>query len=223
MQRFRVSEYIQWNITEERVETIKYLCAGRPGPNTPSRHEIHSQFRFNFTRNQKAIDKAMLLAGWRIYVVNAPVKELSLNQAISYYRDQWEVEHDIQHWKKGSLPALPLFLRIETRIRGLMFLLTLALQALTLLEFVARRELAVNKQELSGLVPGNPKMKTARPSAERLLAVFQSLHLLIEDTEKHQSVVLVEALSDIQCLVLKLLQIPQDVYLVHNEPKTAPS
>ena len=181
------------------------------------------QFRFAFTRNQEAIDKALLLAGWRIYVVNAPVNELSLNQALSYYRDQWEVEHDIQHWKKGSLPALPLFLRIETRIRGLMFLLTLALQALTLLEFVARRELAANKQKLAGLVPGNPKMKTARPSAERLLAVFQQLHLLIEGSVQHHSVVLVETLSDIQRQILKLLQIPEDVYLFQAVPKAAPS
>jgi transposase len=118
--RHRVPDYFQWNITEERVETIKYLRPGRPGPNTPFRCELHSQFRFEFSRNQNTIDKAMLLAGWRIYVVNAPPEELSLHQAISYYRNQWEVEHDIQHWKKGSLPTLPLFLRIETRIRGLM-------------------------------------------------------------------------------------------------------
>ncbi len=41
-------------------------------------------------------------------------------------------------------------------------LLLIALQALTLLEFVAQRELAERKEALAGLVPGNPKMKTTR-------------------------------------------------------------
>jgi hypothetical protein len=37
--------------------------------------------------------------------------------------------------KGGHLPALPLFLHIEWRIRGLMLLLLIGLQVLTLLEW----------------------------------------------------------------------------------------
>jgi hypothetical protein len=46
------------------------------------------------------------------------------------------------------------------------------LQALTLMEFVARSELAKKDESISGLVPGNPKMKTKRPTAEQLLSQF---------------------------------------------------
>jgi len=96
------------------------------------------------------------------------------------------------------LPALPLYVRIPERIRGLMLLLTVALQALTLLEFVAHRELETCQETIAGLVPGNPKIKTARPSAERLLAQVTG-HL-------------VETLAPLQRRILDLLNIPGMVY-----------
>jgi hypothetical protein len=40
------------------------------------------------------------------------------------------------------------------------------------MEFVSRRELAKSDESISGLVPGNPKMKTTRPTAERLLSQY---------------------------------------------------
>jgi hypothetical protein len=61
-----------------------------------------------------------------------------------------------------------------------MLLLTIALQVLTLMAFVSRKELAKNDESISGLVPGNPKMKTTRPTAERLLSQFDNRHLLVE-------------------------------------------
>jgi transposase len=69
----------------------------------------------------------------------------------------------------GRIAALPLFLRIPERIKGLMLLLTIALQVLTMMEFVSRKELSKRDETISGLVPGNPKMKTRRPTSERLL------------------------------------------------------
>ena len=43
---------------------------------------------------------------------------------------------------------------------------------------------AQNAKSISGLVPGNPKMKTSRPTAERLLSQFGNLHLLIQEKGK---------------------------------------
>ena len=103
------------------------------------------------------------MAGWRIYVINLPSSSLSLEQSLAYYRDEWLVEHGFHRFKQGSLPALSLFLRLDERIRGLMLLLMVALQALTLLEFVSQRHLKANQEAIAGLVPGNPKMKTEHP------------------------------------------------------------
>ncbi|MCU0615366.1 MAG: hypothetical protein MUD09_09870, partial [Desulfobacterales bacterium] len=74
------------------------------------------------------------------------------------------------------------FLRLPKRIKGLMLMLTIALQVLTFMDFVYRRKL--EGEPISRLVPGNPKMKTNRLTAERLLSQCDNLFLLIEEKRK---------------------------------------
>ncbi len=121
---------------------------------------------------------------------------MTLNQSTQYYRDEWLVERGFHRFKKGHIPALPLFLRIPERIKGLMLLLTIALQVLTLMEFVSRDEPAKKNETISGLVPGNPKMKTSRPTAERLLTQFDNLNLLIEQKQKKIKAVMIGELTE---------------------------
>ncbi len=141
-------------------------------------------------------------------MTNAAPQALDLTQAIDYYRDEYLVEHGLHRFKRGSLPVLPLFLQIPERIRGLMVLLLIALQGLTLLEFVAQQQLLQRGEMMAGLVPGNPKMKTAHPSAERLLARFTGLHWLGEATGGR----IVEELTPLQRYILDVLGIPETVY-----------
>ena len=131
---------------------------------------------------------------------------------MKYYRDEWRVERGMHRFKRGSLPALPLFLHIPEHIKGLMLLLTIALQVLTLMDFAIRRELAKRGEMLGGLVPGNPKIKTARPTAERVLSQFKELNCLIEEKEGRVVGYMVEALTPLQEQILKLLKVPTDIY-----------
>ena len=144
---------------------------------------------------------------------------MSVQQSVRYYRDEWRVERGMHRFKRGSLPALPLFLRIDERIKGLMMLLTIALQVLTLMEFVIRRELKKNGETLAGLVPGNPKMKTARPTAERILAQFKEINYLIEDTRGRVSGRIVETLTPLQERILILLGLSPEIYELSFERK----
>lgn len=205
---------------EEVVTSQKqYVGPGRPGPQRPYRLIEQRQVVLRFQRNQAALAQQESLAGWRIYVTNIPPARMSLNQAADYYRDEWLVERGYHRFKQGSLPALPLYVRLPARIKGLMLLLTVALQALTLLEFVARRELDRRQETLAGLVPGNPRMKTARPTAERMLVQFTDLHLIIEETEAQVTGRLVEALTPLQRRILALLGVPEAIYdLAFNRP-----
>jgi len=207
-----VTGWLTVAVEETLTEKKRYLGRGRPGPQRPYQMVTERQVRLHVQRNEAAIAKALTLAGWRIYVTNTTTAQLPLNQAIDYYRDQWLAERGYHRFKKGSLPALPLFIRLPTRIKGLMLLLTVALQALTLLEFVARRELAERQETVAGLVPGNPRMETTRPTAERILAQFNHLHLLIEETEPQVKGHLVETLTPLQRRLLALLNVPETVY-----------
>lgn len=148
----------------------------------------------------------------RIFATNVSESRMTLNQSTQYYRDEWLVERGFHRFKRGHIPALPLFLRLPERIKGLMLLLTFALQVLTLMEFVSRRELAKKDESISGLVPGNPKMKTKRPTAERLLSQFDNLHLLVEEKGRKASGTMVETLTALQKRILSILQLPEKIY-----------
>jgi transposase len=207
-ERRQVVGLLELTVTESYSETLRLLGRGRPGANRPTQVVRQSTTRLAVSRQADAIATAQQLAGWRIHVTNAPATQLSLTQALDYYRDEYLVEQGMHRFKQGSLPLLPLFLQLAPRIRGLMLLLFIALQPLTLLEFVAQQALAQQQKTLSGLVPGNPKMQTAHPSAERMLARFSGLHWLANDSQAS----ILEDLNPLQKRILHLLGVPETIY-----------
>jgi len=212
LQHHHVANLFNLTVSETCTTRRRYLQRGRPGPDTPYEEVPARQLHLQMQRDTDMIAQAQQLLGWRIYLTNVPAAQMSLAQATVYYRDQWLNERGYHRFKRGSLPALPLFLRIPARIKGLMLLLLVALQALTLLEFVVQRELARQEETLAGLVPGNPRMRTARPSAERLLVAFDYLHLLITTSSTQCEGHLVEPLSALQQRILAFLQFPEAIY-----------
>jgi transposase len=210
--RYKIEGLIQVDLSETTTPRKRFIGRGRPGPDRPFQLVTEHQIHLSYHRWEAAIDEQRQLAGWRIHVTNTAEERLSLPQAIAYYRDEWLLERGFHRFKKGSLPALPLWLRLPERIKGLMLLLMVALQALTLMEFVVARELADRQESLAGLVPGNPKMKTTRPSAERILTLFSYLHLLVEESEHQTTSRCVEPLSPLQQQMLDLLDLPPTIY-----------
>ncbi len=220
LKQLKVTDFILPDIDESIKRNRKYTGRGRSGPDRPYRMEKIRKVTLSFKHDDIATDQFKALAGWRIFISNTPAEKMSLVQSTQYYRDEWQTEHGFHRFKKGGLPALPLFLRIDERIKGQMLILTIALQALTLLEFVSRRELAKNNETISGLVPGNPKMRTHRPTAERLLSQFDNLHMIIEDNLTQTKGCLLENLNSLQCKILDLLGIPMEIFeLSFTRPK----
>jgi transposase len=190
------------------------MTKGRPTANSPTLEVTKLKLNLNIERKISAIEEAVQLAGWRLYVTNAPITRLTLNQAIVYYRDQWIVERGFHRFKRGQLPALPIYFQNQDRIEGLMFLLTLALRVFTLIEFVVRQAISASKQKLAGLYDGNPKRTTERPSAEQLLKAFDNLTLyLLPDTS-----IFITKLSALHRQILSLLKLPESIYSLHLKP-----
>ena len=99
--------------------------------------------------------------------------------------------------KGQPLSLTPMYVQRDDHATGLIRLLSIALRVLTLLEFVARRELSTDGSKLAGLYAGNAKRETARPTAERLLEAFQDITLTIVKGAQ-QTVRYVTALSPLQ-------------------------
>ncbi len=80
--------------TEIDSETVTcYAGPGRPSTKNSNLTIVSTQFQLKFERQVSAIAQAEQLTGWRIYVTNVPIEQLSLTQAVVYYRDQWQLEH----------------------------------------------------------------------------------------------------------------------------------
>jgi transposase len=211
LKRHRVKEFFMGTTTSQTYIQTTYINKGRPTANSPTQEVTKIKLNLNIERKISAIEETEQLAGWRLYVTNAPITRLSLNQAIVYYRDRWIVERGFHRFKRGQLPALPIYFQNQDRIEGLMFLLTLALRVFTSIEFVVRQAISASKQKLAGLYDGNPKRTTERPSAEQLLKAFDNLTLyLLPDTS-----IFVTTLSALHRQILSLLKLPDSIYSLH--------
>ncbi len=137
------------------------------------------------------------------------------------YRNEYLVERSLGRLKGRPLSLRPMYVQRNDHATGLIRLLSIALRVLTLLEFVVRRQLAVEEATLSGLYAGNPKRETAQPTTERLLEAFQEVTLtVIEGT--HQVYRNLTTLSPLQERILGLLGFSSRVYTrlctVSHEP-----
>ena len=202
LKRYRVSDSFRIDITYQLL--THYRGPGRPKDGLG----IEIQYGLTFERQLQAIDTAERLAGWRIYLTNTTPEQLSLAEAIAYYREQWQMERGFHRFKRGALPALPIYLQNENRIAGLMFLLTIALRLFTLIEFVVRQQLKTQNASLAGLYAGNPKRSTQRPSAEQLLRAFRDITLV----RYRDGTAEMTPLSNLQRQILALMLIPTTIY-----------
>ena len=114
LKRYRVTNYILSDI-KKKINYVKvYEGPGRPGQDRPFRRVRHTTLILTYQRCEEAITDFKAIAGWRLYVTNATVERLSLDEAVFSYREQWQPERGFHRFKRGSLPALPIYFHSGT-------------------------------------------------------------------------------------------------------------
>jgi transposase len=211
LQRHRVKEFFAVETTTETITQNRYVGRGRPTATSQQEQITRLQIQVNIQSQSAAIEQAIQLAGWRLYVTNASTERLTLPSAVIYYRDEWLLERGFHRVKRGHLPALPIYFQNQDRIVGLMFLLMMALRVFTLIEFVVRQALHNTEQSLAGLYNGNPKRVTTRPSTEQLLQAFCHLTLYLLPN----ATFFITPLDDLQRQILRLMKMPDSLYQLH--------
>jgi transposase len=175
----------------------------------PARQETDVFFEIEVRRNETQIEEKKREMGWQVYGTNALT--LTLPQVVWAYRGQYRVEDDWSRLKGRPLGLTPLYLQDEVRIGGLVYLLSLALRLLTLLEWVARERLRQEGTQLQGIYAGQPGRKTARPSAELLLATMKTISVSVVEVNG-QCHALLSPLTEVQKRLLALWDMPPDLY-----------
>jgi transposase len=207
-----VEGLLSYTFERQEKRQTKYLGRGRGSPERPKQEIV--TFRYQMTAivpQQEAIVALQKTFGWRAYVTDAPAEQLTLEQAVLTYREEWLIERGFHRLKGVPLSLNPLFVKRDDQVVGLTNLLSLAVRFLTLIEFVVRRKLKQNQEKLVGLIENNPKKGIDNPTTERLLKMFDNITLTIVQLPG-QNIRHLPALTPVQIRILELLGLSADVY-----------
>ena len=215
LERYQVQDLLKVNYQEIVEEHPVRRYRQRPATVRLEREVLVST-----SVDEEAVEKVIQRTGWRVYATNSPEEQLGLTEAVLAYRNAYIIERGFGRLKGKPLSLTPMYLQRDDHATGLIRLLSIGLRVLTLLEFVIRRQLAQQEENLAGLYAGNPKRVTAKPTAERLLEAFQEITLTVirepNQTRRHLTV-----LSKLQLRILELLGFPLNIYerLCFDYPK----
>ena len=160
-------------------------------------------------RNDSAYEQCVRTLGWRVFACNDP--ELSLEQAVLAYREEYLIERGFNRLRGKTLGMTPLYLSSTTRIKGLIRLLCIGLRVLCIVEFSVREALHKRGEKLASIYAGNPKRSTSSPTTEMMLRAFTGINMVeasLGETSWHS----VTPLNIVQTRILDLLGLPATLY-----------
>ena len=192
--------------TAQAMMTTRHVRAYK---DRPARQETEVLFEIEVRRQEALIEEKKREMGWQVYATNGLA--MVLMQVVWAYRGQYRIEDDWSRLKGRPLGLTPLYLQDEGRIQGLVYLLSLALRVLTLLEWVVRERLRQEGAKLQEVYAGQPGRKTDRPSAELLLGAMKTISVSVVEVNG-QTHVLLAPLTKVQKRLLDLWDLPPDLY-----------
>jgi len=202
--RHGVEGLLQYTVQARMTTRSKRAYRGRP-----ARQETEVYFTIEVRREEAGIAAKQREMGWQVYGTNATA--LGLAPLVWAYRGQYRIEDDWSRLKGRSLGLTPLYLQDEGRIEGLVYLLSLALRVLTLVEWQVRERLQQQGAKLKGIYAGQPGRQTARPSAELLLSALKTISVSVIEVNG-QVHALLSPLTEVQKRLLELWDMPPDLY-----------
>jgi len=203
---------LSYTFERQEKRRTKYLGRGRGSPDRPKQEIVTVRYQMTgLVHQEDAIAALQKTFGWRAYATDTPAEQLTLEQAVFTYRDEWLIERGFHRLKGVPLSLSPLFVKRDDQVVGLTNFLSLAVRFLTLIEFVARRKLKQNQEKLVGLIENNPKKGIDNPTTERLLKMFDNITLTIVQLPG-QTIRHLPTLTTAQTRILQLLGLSADVY-----------
>lgn len=155
-----------------------------------------------------AIEDAKRRTGWRLYVTNSPVSQLSFEGAILCYRDEWKLEQQFHFLKDLPIGIRPLFVRTEEQLIGLPRFLSIVLRTWTYMRMRITDVLRKENEVLQGVYKGQPKKKTDSPSGKIILEAFTNISVIWHPQYGAE----VSTLSKNAILFLRYLGLPTNLY-----------
>ena len=206
LKKYDVQEVLSVSIEETSITKP----TGKYG-NKPERTIVSTLFHVTPHVEESAYLKAKELFGWRVYATNKSAEDLSFENVVLSYRDQFIIEHEFHRLKGVCLSLTPIYIQKDNRIDGLVKFLTIALRVLGLLEIPLHNSIKKRGTSLDGLFEYNSKKSLDKPKAERVLEFFNEIHLSTVKVGK-KIYYTITGLSDKHREILALMNIGIVVY-----------
>lgn len=158
-------------ICTQSVEQIHIQRHKERAAETREHVTLHVQIK----RNDEFIEKHRRQLGWQIYGTNVPQNLIETATLVKCYRDEYRIEHLFDSLINTNTNLLPLFLKKENRVKGLIRLLSLAIRFSVLIQHQVRTHLQQNRESVGGIYPGNKGRSTASPTTAMILRAFREV------------------------------------------------
>jgi transposase len=207
LQSREASDWIQVAIEERLQEHYRQEQRGRPGKDTRYLKEVSVRFDITYRIDHARIAEDQKCDG--VFPLITTETELSAEQVLQVYKGQPVIEKRFSQLKTDYRVA-PVYLKEVSRIQALLCVYFLVLLIEALLERELRR--AMEREELDSLPLYPEDRPCRRPTARRVIDLFDDIyrHTLMDGDG--DPVVFVTELSDLQRHVLKLLGVPATAY-----------
>lgn len=173
-------------------------------------------FDLQIEQNLTLIDQNRDYLGYRVYLTNQTIEQLDIQKAVEAYRGEYKIERRIRNLKQEVCALLPIYLQKDDRIVGLVNLLTLLLQIVSIAEYQMAQSLKQEEQEnqkkIAGLYAGQPKLATAKPSISKIITAMSPITIIF--IIKNDKVVkkVITNHNHITKRIIELIKIPVNPY-----------
>jgi transposase len=177
-------------------------------------------------RDEKALKETKERLSWLTQVTNLDKERLDLLGCVLSYREGHCLEQDWHLVKNRPLGLTPLWLSKDEQIKGLVWLLSVALRLLTLIQMQVRKGLDEEKTHLQGTFPGQPGRRDKRPTTYRLLRALGRITLTVTRSKKtirRELSCLPELLPRLLCWLKLPAGLYSDLAADRPRPSAAPS
>jgi transposase len=202
------------NVDYQTVTTLKEIPATAQ---KPARTDLKFSYTIQCVVDEPALQAQILTLGWRIYATNMGSESMTLIQAVHFYREEYKIEHRFHNLKSEVTRLLPVFLKKETRILGLIHLLMLVLKLIGVLEYKIQQKLAQNNEALQGLYAGNPKMATKTPTISKIMSAMASISIAYVFKDGIIIHALLNRIKPVQAKIMHLFNLNLEPFILNKE------
>ncbi len=190
-------------------ETYKQEGPGRPGKNTRYARQVKTIYRPMVTLDADAIKASAAADGLFPLITDLPTERMTPLEILSIYKYQPFIEKRHEQLKTAA-KVVPVNFKTPERIEAYLFLYFIAVTVHALIERQVREAMKVRCLKSIPLYPEERKCRA--PTADKILGLFKTLrrHRLFDNGRPVKT--FWDELTDIQRIVLELLEIPTSAY-----------